>query len=130
RGLVAAGIHVIDVGTVPTPVLSFAAAELGTDGAIQVTGSHNPPEYNGFKLTIDGRSLYGQAIQDLRALIESEGFVSGEGTTERRDMMPQYIESVAKRFPVQRPVKVVLDCGNGTGSLVGVDLLRAMGPQV
>src|SRR5690606_26948060 len=71
-GLVAGGVDVVDVGTVPTPVLSFAGAYLETDGAIQVTGSHNPPEYNGFKLSIAGRSLYGAAIVEIRDLITAE----------------------------------------------------------
>jgi phosphomannomutase/phosphoglucomutase len=130
RGLVETGMRVIDVGTVPTPVLSFASAHLGTDGAIQVTGSHNPPAYNGFKLSLDGRSLYGDAIQEIRALIEAEDFVSGAGEVERREMIPEYITAVTSRFDVQRPVKVVVDCGNGAGSLVAVELLRALGPQV
>ena len=130
RGLIAAGIRVIDVGTVPTPLLSYAAAVFRTDGAIQVTGSHNPPDYNGFKLTIDGGSLYGDAIQSLRAIIETSDFESGDGSVEERQVIPRYIEEISSRFKVQRPVKVVVDCGNGAGSLVAVDLLKAMGPQV
>lgn len=130
RGLLATGMHVIDIGTVPTPVLSFAAATLATDGAIQVTGSHNPPDYNGFKLSIAGRSLYGEAIQSLRGLIDAEDYASGEGKLERREIIPDYVREVSARFEVQRPVKVVVDCGNGAGSLMAVDLLRALGSQV
>lgn len=130
RGLVSTGMQVIDIGTVPTPVLSFAAAHLDTDAGIQVTGSHNPPDYNGFKLTLDGRSLFGDAIQELRSIIESGEFAIGEGGVEEREMIPLYISSVAQRFKIQRPVKVVMDCGNGAGSLVAVDLLRALGPRV
>lgn len=130
RGLVSTGARVVDVGTVPTPALSFAAAHLGTDAAVQVTGSHNPPDYNGFKLTLEGGSLYGDAIQELRRMVEEEDFDAGEGAVEEREILPTYISSVARRFEVQRPVKVVVDCGNGAGSLVAVDLLRAMSPQV
>lgn len=130
RGLLASGVDVVDIGTVPTPVLSFAAAHLATDGAIQVTGSHNPPDYNGFKLSIEGRSLYGDAIQSLRELIAARDYERGAGRLTQREMIPEYIASVAGRFEVQRPVKVVVDCGNGAGSLVAVDLLTAMGPQV
>jgi phosphomannomutase/phosphoglucomutase len=130
RGLVAAGMTVIDVGTVPTPVLSFAAAHLETDGALQVTGSHNPPEYNGFKMTIRGRSLYGAQIQEIRALIDAGDYESGKGRVEERDILPTYIRTVAGKFSIDRPVKVVTDCGNGTGSLAAVDLLRALGPNV
>lgn len=130
RGLLSTGMRVIDIGTVPTPVLSFAAAHLGTDGAIQVTGSHNPPDYNGFKLSIDGRSLYGESIQELRALIDAGDFASGVGALEQREMIPEYLAALSGRFEIQRPVKVVVDCGNGAGSLVAVELLSALGPQV
>lgn len=130
RGLLSTGMQVIDIGTVPTPVLSFASATLATDGAIQVTGSHNPPDYNGFKLSIDGRSLYGEAIQSLRGLIDAEDYTTGEGKLDRREVIPEYIAAIAAKFSVQRPVKVVIDCGNGAGSLVATDLLRAMGSQV
>jgi phosphomannomutase/phosphoglucomutase len=129
-GLLSTGIRVIDIGTVPTPVLSFAAAELATDGAIQVTGSHNPPDYNGFKFSVEGRSLYGDAIQELRALIEAGDYASGVGEMEHREMIPDYIAAISSRFEIQRPVKVVVDCGNGAGSLVAVELLTALGPQV
>lgn len=130
RGLVSTGARVVDVGTVPTPALSFAAAHLGTDAAVQVTGSHNPPDYNGFKLTLDGGSLYGDAIQELRRMVEEEDFDSGAGAVEEREILSTYISAISGRFEVQRPVKVVVDCGNGAGSLVAVDLLKAMGPQV
>jgi phosphomannomutase/phosphoglucomutase len=130
RGLVRAGIHVVDVGTVPTPALSFAAAYLGTDGAIQVTGSHNPPEYNGFKMTIGGRSLYGDQIQEVRSIIDAEDYVSGEGRVEEVDILPTYVKEVSAKFDIQRPVKVVIDCGNGTGSLVAEELLHALGSNV
>ena len=130
RGLASAGARVVDVGTVPTPALSFAAAHLGTDAAVQVTGSHNPPDYNGFKLTLDGGSLYGDAIQQLRRMVQEEDFDASEGLIEEREILPTYISAISARFEVQRPVKVVVDCGNGAGSLVAVDLLKAMGPQV
>jgi phosphomannomutase / phosphoglucomutase len=129
-GLMSTGARVVDVGTVPTPVLYFAAASLETDGAIQVTGSHNPPEYNGFKLSIAGRSIYGETIQRLRQVIEADDFEKGEGSWEAKDILPTYIDALAARFEVKRPVRVVVDCGNGTGSVVAVDLLRALGSDV
>ena len=130
EGLQSVGIDVIDVGTLPTPALYFASANYGTDGAIQVTGSHNPPQYNGFKLSVRGRSIYGEAIQELRVLMEQADYEQGSGATEVRDILPAYIESLSTRFKVDRPVRVVVDCGNGTGSVVAVELLRAMGPSV
>jgi phosphomannomutase/phosphoglucomutase len=130
RGLVRAGIDVVDIGTVPTPALSFAAAYLETGGAIQVTGSHNPPEYNGFKLSIAGRSMYGAQIQEVRSVIDAGDFTSGEGRVEQIDILPTYVQEVAKKFTIARPVHLVIDCGNGSGSLVAERLLRALGHQV
>jgi phosphomannomutase / phosphoglucomutase len=130
RGLLASGVDVVDVGTVPTPVLYFASANLETDGAIQVTGSHNPPEYNGFKLSVLGRSIYGDAIQEIRHLMDRGEFADGEGRAENLPILPTYVDFVASRFEIARPVKVVIDCGNGTGSVVAVDLVRALGSRV
>ncbi|HEY8484384.1 MAG TPA: phosphomannomutase/phosphoglucomutase [Longimicrobiales bacterium] len=130
RGIRAAGVNVIDVGTVPTPVLYWSARRFATDGGVQITGSHNPPEYNGFKLLVGDRALHGEAIQRLRARIEREEFESGAGTREGREVYGLYIEDVASRFALSRPVKVVVDCGNGTGSLVAVELLTRIGAEV
>jgi phosphomannomutase / phosphoglucomutase len=130
RGMVAAGVDVLDVGTVPTPVHSFAAAHFGTDAGLQVTGSHNPPDYNGFKMSIRGASIYGDLIQQLRRMIDAEDFESGTGEVEHREVIPTYIDFVAAKFDVARPLKVVVDCGNGSGSLVAVELLRAVSDRI
>jgi phosphomannomutase/phosphoglucomutase len=130
EGMRSTGVNVLDVGTVPTPVLYYASARLQTDGGLQITGSHNPPEYNGFKMVVRGRALYGEAIQRMRARIDRDKFERGQGTLEQREIMAEYIEDVGSRFHLDRPVKVVADCGNGTGSLVAVDLLRRVGAQV
>ena len=130
RGILSTGVNVVDVGTVPTPILYYATAKLNLDGGLQITGSHNPPEYNGFKLLVRGRALYGQAIQDLRARIEDDHLADGDGTHEERDLYQTYLDDVGNRFRVQRPLKVVVDCGNGTGSLIAVDLIRKTGADV
>lgn len=130
KGIRSAGVNVIDVGTVPTPLLYYAEIRYEADGGFQITGSHNPPEYNGFKMTIGGRSVYGEAIQRLRERIERGDFAAGRGDLERRDILPTYIDDVAGRFELRRPVKVVADCGNGTGSLVAVPLLERIGADV
>jgi phosphomannomutase/phosphoglucomutase len=130
RGMTAAGAQVTDVGLVPTPAHSFAVFHLGLDGGLQVTGSHNPPQYNGFKMTLGGGSLYGGAIQDIRRMIEEEDYESGEGSAENREILAAYVEFVSSKFRIRRPVKVVVDCGNGTGSVVAVDLLHALGEKV
>lgn len=129
-GLVAAGATVIDVGTVPTPVLSFTTAFLGTDGGIQVTGSHNPPEYNGFKLNLRGRSIFGDSIQAIRSLIESADYESGQGSVEPTEILDSYVRELSAKIQVDRPVRVVVDCGNGVGSVIAERLLEALGERV
>lgn len=130
RGMVAAGARVMDVGLVPTPTHSFSVAHYQQDGGLQVTGSHNPPQYNGFKMTLSGGSLYGDAIQEVRRIIQEEDWESGEGTVEHRDVLDEYVRFVSSRFRISRPMKVVVDCGNGTGSIVAEQLFRALGENV
>jgi phosphomannomutase / phosphoglucomutase len=130
RGIRSAGVNVIDYGTVPTPVLYYGAAREQTDGGLQITGSHNPPEYNGFKMIAAGRPVYGEAIQRLRQRMEEDRFSAGEGSYEERDILDEYVEDVGSRFRPQRPIRVVVDCGNGTGSVVAVRLLERAGAEV
>jgi phosphomannomutase / phosphoglucomutase len=129
-GIRAAGVDVVAVGTVPTPVLYHAAIRLEADGGLQITGSHNPPEYNGFKMVLGGRSVYGETIQRLRERIEAARFAEGAGALREEDALTPYLADVAARFRLPRPVKVVVDCGNGTGSLVAVELLERIGAEV
>jgi phosphomannomutase / phosphoglucomutase len=130
RGIRAAGVSVLECGVVPTPALYYATNRFETDGGIQITGSHNPPEYNGFKMTIGGRSVYGDAIQALRARMESHDFLDGEGGHEQVDVLTPYIDDVAGRFRLERPIRMVVDCGNGTGSVAAVELLERVGVDV
>ena len=130
QGLTSSGADVVELGTVPTPTAYWAEKTLATDGAVQITGSHNPPEWNGIKMTLGGSSVYGEAIQGLKECIEAQAYGQGAGRSERIDVLEDYISDLAGRFQLARPVKVVLDCGNGTGSLVGVRLLEEIGAQV
>lgn len=130
EGLQAAGAQVTHVGLVPTPALYFAVHHLGCDAGIQVTGSHNPPDYNGFKMLTAGGPFYGRSIQELRRRIDSRDFSAGEGTLREREILEAYIADVAGRFKLERPVKVVIDCGNGTGSLAAVPVLERIGAEV
>jgi phosphomannomutase/phosphoglucomutase len=130
EGLNASGADVRFVGLVPTPVLYFAARELGTDGGIQITGSHNPPEYNGIKMIAGDGSLYGDAIQDLRRRIVAEEWAEGRGETTREEILGRYVEAVAGAIELPSPVKLVLDCGNGTGSVIATRALEAAGIEV
>ncbi|MDH5590157.1 MAG: phosphomannomutase/phosphoglucomutase [Gemmatimonadota bacterium] len=129
-GLLSSGVDVLDVGTVPTPALYWSEATFATDAGVQITGSHNPPEWNGIKMSVGRGSLYGGAIQDLRRRIEESDFSEGEGERERVDVLDRYVQDVAGRFELVRPMKVVVDCGNGTGSLVAVAMLEALGAEV
>ena len=130
RGLLSTGCHVLDVGTVPTPVLYWSEVTFQTDGAVQITGSHNPPEWNGIKMTLGRGSLYGDAIQDLLRRIKESDFESGDGGQKQLDVIDEYVADIARRFQLTRPMKVAVDCGNGTGSLVAVQLLEAIGVEV
>lgn len=130
EGLRAAGANVMDLGTVPTPLVFWAEDRFQAQGGIQITGSHNPSEYNGIKMTLQGRSFFGQAIQDLRVRILAGQLVEGAGTLEEREIIPTYVREISGGFKLPRPLRLVVDCGNGTGSLVAVDLLRAIGADV
>jgi phosphomannomutase/phosphoglucomutase len=116
--LVASGCRVSDIGTVPTPVLYHSVFRGGSDGAVMITGSHNPPEYNGFKVVCGSTTLHGEQIQDLRRLLEQGDLAQGEGSYETRDAVTPYVEDVAGQFRWDRRIKVVLDAGNGTAGPV------------
>jgi phosphomannomutase/phosphoglucomutase len=131
RGLTESGIDVIDVGVVPTPLLYWALHNLDVAGGIQITGSHNPSEYNGFKLSIGKGSLHGEEIQALFGLITDGKFLQGKGTTKKVEVIDRYVDDIAKRIgKLSRPLKVVADCGNGAGALVAPKLLRAIGANL
>jgi phosphomannomutase / phosphoglucomutase len=118
KGFLAAGAHVLDVGTVPTPVLYYAATHFKAGGAVMITGSHNPPEYNGFKTVCGPGTLHGSAIQEVRKLIQLGDFEEGNGIAENVDAVTPYVDEVSSQFTFSRKVKVVFDAGNGTAGPV------------
>src|SRR5437762_8660240 len=132
-GIEAVGGLALDVGELPTPALYFATHVLNVDGGVQVTGSHNPPEFNGFKLVLGGEAVAGPDIQGLRRLIE-EGRTPGRpggGRSEDGSVLPRYRDAIVQRNgPLPRKVKVVVDCGNGVSSLIAVDTLERLGADV
>lgn len=132
RGITAAGADVLDIGMVPTPVLYWAECVHGTDAAVQITGSHNPPEWNGIKMTRGRAALYGESIQGLLERIQKNDVDAGagEGTVERLDVLDAYVTDVAGRFTLARPMKVAVDCGNGSGALVAEKLFAALGAEI
>src|SRR5206468_3997511 len=129
----AVGGHGVDVGEMPTPALYFATHVLNVDGGVQVTGSHNPPEFNGFKIVLGGEAVAGPEVQGLRGLIE-EGRTPGRpggGRSEDGAVVPRYRDAIGQRNgPLPRKVKVVVDCGNGVSSLIAVDTLQRLGADV
>ena len=131
KGLKSTGLNVTDVGVVPTPLLYFTIHKLKLNGGVMVTGSHNPPEYNGFKLCGEGAmTLYGSEIQAVGDAVERGVFRKGKGSAERLDITPDYIEYVKKRIKMKRKLKVVLDSANGTAGAVAPRILRELGCDV
>jgi phosphomannomutase / phosphoglucomutase len=130
-GIVDAGGTAVDVGTLPTPALYFAVSALGTDAGLQVTGSHNPPEFNGFKMVLAGEAFHGEEILELWEIIMAERWRSGRGKeTADSSVLQRYREGIISRHRLERPVRVVVDCGNGVGSLIAVSTLRGLGAEV
>ena len=130
-GMAAAGATVVDVGELPTPALYFGVHALELDGGVQVTGSHNPPEFNGFKMVLAGDSVHGDEIQDLYERITLEQWLARDGR-ESADgsVLERYRDAIVSRHTLARPVRVVVDCGNGVGSVIAVSTLRALGAEV
>lgn len=129
-GIMACGLDVIDIGAVPTPILYFATHVTETRSGVMVTGSHNPPEYNGFKVVIAGETLAGPRIMALRERIASGDFKNGSGSLEERDLVPDYIDRIASDVTLAQPLKVVADCGNGIAGKIVPSLLEALGCEV
>ena len=129
-GIISTGCDVKDIGCVPTPVLYFATHYLDSQSGVVVTGSHNPPDYNGLKIVIDGETLSGESIQSLHERIKSGKFISGEGSVEVINVVPDYIERIRGDVTVARPLKVVVDCGNGVAGGVIPRLLKGLGCEV
>jgi len=132
EGIQAAGVDIIDIGCVPTPVTYFAAYHLGAQSCVSVTGSHNPPDYNGLKMVLGGETLFGEKIQALRQRIIDENLVRGAATGKRReaDVSGDYITRIAGDVKLARPMKIVLDCGNGVAGAIAPKLFRQLGCEV
>jgi phosphomannomutase/phosphoglucomutase len=129
-GLTATGVSVVDIGIVPTPLLYYSLYQLETDGGVMITGSHNPPEYNGFKTCIGTDSAYGDQIQEIYRIIESEDFARGKGRVSASDVVAPYRQYVLNQIRLPRTVRVAVDCGNGTACLIAPDLLSDLGGEV
>jgi phosphomannomutase/phosphoglucomutase len=127
-GLLESGLDVVDIGIVPTPLAYWAQSNLEVAGGIQITGSHNPPEFNGFKLGIGTRSIYGKDIQRIYEIAVAGKFPEGKGTLRREAVIDRYVEDVGQRIGrISRQVNCVVDCGNGAGALVAKKLFDRIG---
>ncbi|QIL43961.1 phosphomannomutase/phosphoglucomutase [Acidovorax sp. HDW3] len=130
QGLVEAGVEVIDIGLCTTPMLYFAASTLCTSG-IQITGSHNPKDYNGFKMVLAGRAIYGEDIQQLRRTMQDESWqLAPGGRVRQADVLPAYAERITTDVKLARPMKIVVDCGNGVAGASAPAIFRALGCEV
>ncbi len=128
KGLTESGADVVHLGLVTTPMCYFSTFELdGVQGAVQVTGSHNPPEYNGFKISVGKSTIFGAEIQRLRQIMEKRQFLSGKGSISKFDILPMYVERYRKEFGSLKDVRVVLDCGNGAAGVSAKKLFEAVG---
>lgn len=129
-GILESGCHVIDIGCVPTPVSYFAAHHLGCQSCVSVTGSHNPPNYNGLKIVLGGTTLAQEAIQDLRRRIEQGRLHHGQGQCSAQDVRSAYIERIVGDIRLARPLKIVIDCGNGVAGDIAPELFQRLGCEV
>ncbi|ABM95097.1 MULTISPECIES: phosphomannomutase/phosphoglucomutase [Methylibium] len=133
RGLASTGLDVVDLGPVTTPMLYYVAATRAKHGCrsgIQVTGSHNPKDYNGFKMVLGGRAIYGEDIQGLRRRIEAEDYVKGQGRSAAMDIGAEYRHRITNDCKLARPMKIVVDSGNGIPGASAPGILRALGCEV
>lgn len=130
QGIASTGMDVVNIGMVPTPVLYFATHHLGTNSGVMVTGSHNPPDYNGFKMVLGGNTLSGEDIQALKQRIENDDLENGKGTISVADIRESYLERITGDIKLEREMKLVVDCGNGVAGELAPELFRRLGCSV
>jgi phosphomannomutase/phosphoglucomutase len=130
EGLTSTGCNVIDIGVCPTPVYYFSVFHLDKDGGMMVTGSHNPPEFNGFKVSVGKSTIFGEEIQKLGRLVEQGEFASGKGNLAKVEIIQSYQDYIKRNIKLEKKLKVVIDGGNGTAGIVAGSLLRDLGCEV
>jgi phosphomannomutase/phosphoglucomutase len=130
KGLQATGVNVIDLGVVATPMVYFGTHTLGAASGVMVTGSHNPPDYNGFKMVLAGEAIYGDEIMALYQRIVKKDFAEGSGSYRTHDIRSAYLERIVSDVKLARPLRIAIDCGNGVAGAFAGDMYRAMGCEV
>lgn len=130
EGLLSTGCNVIDIGVCPTPLLYFSIRQLKTDGGIMITASHNPPEYNGFKICSGPDTIFGKEIQQIYQITLEGQFISGKGKVDKADVLQAYQDFIYNNIELSRPLRVGMDGGNGTGGWLALPIIRQMGCEV
>ncbi len=130
QGIISTGCDVVDIGICPTPVLYFSIHHLNLEGGAMVTASHNPPEYNGFKLLTGTDSIHGQGLQKIRIICENKNFVQGHGKMTQKDVVEPYKEYILNNIKIKKPIRIGIDAGNGTGGITALPVLKQLGCQV
>lgn len=130
NGIISTGIDVQDLGIIPTPTNYYSMFLLDIDGAVQITGSHNPPEFNGFKMSLSQKAFYGDQIQNLRQLINNQDFEIGSGEISITPILNNYMEMLKSKITLERPLKIVMDCGNAAGCLSGPQVYKELGIEL
>ena len=130
QGIISTGCDVIDIGICPTPVLYFSIHQLKLDGGAMVTASHNPPEYNGFKLMAGTDSIHGQGLQDIRTSCENKTFIQGHGKVTKKDVITPYKDYILNNIKIRKPIQIGIDSGNGTGGITALPILKNLGCEV
>jgi phosphomannomutase/phosphoglucomutase len=130
KGLTGSGVDVIDLGMCPTPLQYYTLYQLPVDGGVMITGSHNPPEFNGFKMSVGKSTIFGDAIQDIKKIIDEGEFISGSGSVENYAVIDGYTDYMKDKFDNLSGLKVVVDAGNGVGGVVAPQIMRDFGAEV
>ncbi len=132
KGIISTGCNVVDIGICPTPVLYFSIHHLNLEGGAMVTASHNPPEYNGFKLLSGTDSIHSEGLQEIRIIVENRAFIKGDGTVTKKDVITPYKSYILNNIniKIKDPIKIGIDAGNGTGGITAIPVLKALGCKV
>ena len=130
EGVLSVGCDVVDIGLCPTPVLYFSIHELNLEGGAMITASHNPPEYNGFKLMSGLDSIHSHGLQDIRKIIEDKAYTQGQGTLTQADVISPYIAMIQEKISLKKKIRVGIDAGNGTGGITALPVLQGLGCEV
>ena len=131
KGLLSTGCEVVNLGIIPTPLLYFTIYYKKREAGVIITGSHNPPEYNGFKIMVGEKTLYGKAIQDIYTIIKSKNFIKEEGqSTKFYNIIPEYKDYILKDIKLEKKLKVIVDAGNGTAGPIACPIFKKLGCEV